>query len=308
MVPLEAKLGGNVTKIIKAKSNTEEHVYPKAVKPNLLGLMPEGVLRLGGWVNRKLLRKIGVQIMAISSPGILGTGDIVESKPAELPAVGIVGTSTLLQVLRLHWQNPYAFDLYRLLHLEDMVDLTRDVPGCIVECGTGSGNTLAMLALLSNAMGTKRQFWSYDSFEGLPKPTKEDVGSPGSLAREGGLKFGGIQQVLAKLRDIGLDEDTIKSDVKLVKGWFPDTLPSYDGPQIALLHADADLYESTMCILKNLWPKVAIGGVVVFDEYDNTTEWPGEKLAADEYFARNPNSVKLCRDRFSIRYHAIKLA
>lgn len=297
-----------MTKITNTKPNIEEPVYSKAIKPSLLSLMPKSALRLGGWVNRKLLSKIGVQIMPISSSGILGTGNIVQSKPAELPAVGVVGTSTLLQVLQLHWQNPYAFDLYRLLNLEDMVDLTRDVPGSIVECGTGSGNMLAMLFLLSKAMGTKRLFWSYDSFEGLPKPSKEDMNSPRSLASEGDLKFGGIQEVLGKLRDIGLDEDTIESDVKLVKGWFTDTLPSYDGPQIALLHADADLYESTMCILKNLWPKLAVGGVVVFDEYDNTTEWPGEKLAADEFFARNPDSVKLCRDRFSIRYYAIKLA
>ena len=75
-----------------------------------------------------------------------------------------------------------------------------------------------------------------------------------------------------------------------------------------MIHADADLYSSTKYLLEHLWPRLSVGGVVVFDEYDNTAEWPGEKLAADEYFAQlPPGSMRFNRDRFGLRFYAVKL-
>lgn len=230
-----------------------------------------------------------------------------ESDGVQSNAVGIVGTPTLMEIIKLHGSTPYYLDFYRLLHIEDVIMMTKDVPGSIVECGTGAGFTLAMFYLLSKAIGKKRQLWSYDSFKGLPEPRMEDLTSLRSLAKKSDLQFGGMQVVIDKLHAIGIGEDEIGRDVKLVGGWFKDTLPSYDGPPIAIVHADADLYDSTKCILENFWPKMMIGGVVIFDEYDNTTEWPGEKHATDEFFAKFPKNVKLCRDRFGIRYHAIKI-
>jgi hypothetical protein len=64
---------------------------------------------------------------------------------------------------------------------------------------------------------------------------------------------------------------------------FDATLPKYEG-RIALLHLDCDLYESYKTALTHLYEKVAPGGVVMFDEYDDS-RWPGAKIAIDEFFA-----------------------
>ena len=220
----------------------------------------------------------------------------------------IVGTETLMNIIKLYDNNPYYLDFYRLLNIEDVIMMTESVQGSIVECVTKAGFTLAIFYLLSRAMGLSRQLWSYDSFEGLPEPEIEDLTSQRSLAKKGDLNFGGMQVVLDKLNKVGIEEKEIGQNVQLVKGWFKDTLPLYNGPPIAIVHADADLYDSTKCILENLWPKMMIGGVIIFDEYDNTAEWPGEKRAADEFFNKIPEKVRLCRDRFCIRYNALKIA
>ena len=219
----------------------------------------------------------------------------------------MVEESILLRVSALFPNNPYSVVLYRLLYYQDIVNLTRDIPGSIVECGVGSGRTLAMLALLTKSINLQRKIWGYDSFEGLPKPSSEDLLSSRSIAEKGLLRFSeGVKGVLESLRIVGINEDTIRNDIKIVKGWFSDTLPTYDGPPIAILHLDADLYESTKCILEYLWSRVASGGVAMFDEYHQPELWPGEKVAVDEYFAQNARNVKVVRDRFSNWYYTIK--
>ncbi len=185
--------------------------------------------------------------------------------------------------------------------------MTRDVPGIIVEGGSGLGMSIAVFYILCKAAGIEREFWTYDSFEGLPEPSPEDLASAQSLAKKGDLNYGGMEVVLNKLAEAGVSKEEIGNSVKLVKGWFNETMPKYDGPEVAILHIDGDLYESTMTTLENFWPRLSVGGVVIFDEYDNVSEWPGEKQAADEFFARIPDSVELFRDRYGIRYNALKI-
>ena len=60
----------------------------------------------------------------------------------------------------------------------------------------------------------------------------------------------------------------------LLKGWFNETLP---GPieRVALLRADSDLYVSLHDTLEALYPRLAPGGFVVFDDlYVNRIHTP----------------------------------
>ena len=68
-----------------------------------------------------------------------------------------------------------------------------------------------------------------------------------------------------------------------VPGLYKDTLAAADTGTIALLHADADWYESTMNILDNLWSRMVPGGIVVFDDYNF---WSGCKQAVTEFLER----------------------
>ena len=61
------------------------------------------------------------------------------------------------------------------------------------------------------------------------------------------------------------------------------------GSRIALLYLDVDNYDGTLEILKNLYNKMAKGGVIVFDEY--ALKGHGESDAVDEFF--NEKKIKL---------------
>lgn len=79
------------------------------------------------------------------------------------------------------------------------------------------------------------------------------------------------------------------------------------GKGIALLHIDADLYQSYLEALNILYAKVQPGGVIVFDEYmDGITHvnFPGAKTAIDEFFADKPFNIQ--RDKHYGKYYIIK--
>ncbi len=189
---------------------------------------------------------------------------------------------------------------YRLLYFRRLFELVEYVEGAIVECGVGGGYSLAMFMVLSKS-NRRRHSFGFDSFDGLPIPTKEDLNNPKAVARRGALSSP-ESVVWNNLKNAGLDG---QDNITVIKGWFVDSLPTYEG-RIALLHLDADLYESTKYALENLWNKVVVGGVVALDEYQKADEWPGEKQAVDEYFALH-NGVLVCKDSICGRYYFIKI-
>lgn len=134
------------------------------------------------------------------------------------------------------------------------------------------------------------------------------MSSPTSIAK--GRMFSDVSEgaVMNNLRTVSFGQPDEESQVTLIKGWFSDTLPKYDG-SIALLHLDADLYDSTKCALDNLYPKVATGGVIAFDNYHEAHVWPGEKKAVDEYLSvhSEETKIRMYKDHIFNRFYAIKL-
>lgn len=80
-------------------------------------------------------------------------------------------------------------------------------------------------------------------------------------------------------------------EFRTIKGWFNETLRKFTPPEpIAVLRLDADWYDSTMCCLTHLFPHLADGGVVVFDDY---YQWDGCAKAVHEYVAKRPEPIRL---------------
>ena len=200
----------------------------------------------------------------------------------------------------------------RLFYFERMFQKIVSVPGEIVECGVGKAKSFQMLAILMNQYGRKEKLWGFDSYEGYPEPTKEDESPRKRVAGE--WNFLGDHLVVDVLRHAGI-QDELLSRVKLVKGFVEETLPKTKdqmGP-IALLHLDINLYSGYKACLENLFPKVAKGGVVLFDEYMNRNDLeacPGAKKAIDEYFAGLPavagKPYKIERDERYGKYFVVK--
>jgi hypothetical protein len=177
-----------------------------------------------------------------------------------------------------------------------------EIEGDIVECGIGWGKTFCILACLAKREGKDRLVWGFDSFEGFPNPTPEDA-SPRN-PRKGEWKVINMNDIYRILYEAGLDGDFIKSNIKIEKGFFEDSLKGVKIQKIALLHLDVDLYKSYKECLEHLFPKVSRGGIVLFDEYADTAKFPGAKKAIDEYFKNT--HYKLRKDTFSNKYYLIK--
>ena len=71
--------------------------------------------------------------------------------------------------------------------------------------------------------------------------------------------------------------------MRVVKGWFNETLPATpEIAAIALLRLDGDLYVSTYDALVHLYDKVSVGGYVYVDDYGS---FAGCRKAVDRFRA-----------------------
>ena len=61
--------------------------------------------------------------------------------------------------------------------------------------------------------------------------------------------------------------DLLDDQVRFLKGWFRDTLPSAPIEKLSVMRLDGDMYESTMDALVHLYPKLSVGGYVIIDDY-----------------------------------------
>jgi hypothetical protein len=168
----------------------------------------------------------------------------------------------------------------RLDNVQDCVEdlLARSVPGDLVETGVWRGGTTILMRAILKAHGnTDMTVWCADSFEGMPKPTTTDLKAQAeSDFSDRDYLAVTLDQVKANFERFGLLDD----QVKFLKGWFCDTLPTAPIERIALLRMDGDLYSSTMDALKYLYPKVSPGGYVIVDDYNS---WPACRQAVNEY-------------------------
>ena len=71
-----------------------------------------------------------------------------------------------------------------------------------------------------------------------------------------------------------------------------ETIPCVIPDAIALLRLDTDWYESTLHELTHLFPLLALGGIIILDDYG---WWSGSKKAADEYFQASKSNILLNR-------------
>ena len=174
--------------------------------------------------------------------------------------------------------------LKRINNLQACVEsILRDgVPGDLIETGVWRGGASIFMRGVLKAHGdTTRTVWVADSFEGLPKPRRgvwrDD--ERGALWRFGTLAVS-LEQVRANFERYGLLDD----QVRFLKGWFQDTLPSAPVERLALLRLDGDMYDSTMDALTPLYPKLSSGGYCIVDDYYSHS---GAREAVTEYRERN---------------------
>lgn len=166
-------------------------------------------------------------------------------------------------------------------------------PGDFVECGVWKGGSAMIIALTLLKMGVKdRKIYLYDTFEGMSKPTNEDIRIDNKTFADTDWEksqtethnewcFASIDEVR---KNILLTEYPDKNLI-FVKGKVEDTIPGTQSSEIALLRLDTDWYESTKHELIHLFPLLKNNGILIIDDYGH---WAGSKKAVDEFFDNIP--------------------
>jgi hypothetical protein len=190
-----------------------------------------------------------------------------------------------------HYVNSDAISMIPLARFDNIrnciEDILRDgIPGDLIETGVWRGGAAIFMRATLKAHGvTDRLVWAADSFEGLPAPDAERFPLEAKV-HAGPMIQKAYHNLAVSLEDVqrnfaayGLLDD----QVKFLKGWFKDTLPTAPIGVLALMRLDGDFYESTKDALA-LYDRLSIGGYVILDDYGEDS-WTYCRKAVDEFRA-----------------------
>jgi O-methyltransferase len=204
--------------------------------------------------------------------------------------------------------EPEFLALYELCREQTMTSIERmyalyratrylienQIPGDFAECGVWRGGSVMLIAHTLLRLGKRdRTLWLYDTFDGMPPPSVEDVQEMSGRSASEILAeheksaddpFWGVAPratVEENLRRTGYPIDRIR----FIEGDVMATIPSQAPSQISLLRLDTDWYASTRHVLEHLYPRMAEDGVLIVDDYGY---WRGARKATDEYLASLP--------------------
>lgn len=177
------------------------------------------------------------------------------------------------------------------------------IAGEVVECGVWKGGSMMVVAqTLLNLNDTTRHLYLFDTFDGMPQPTKEDVDLEG-IEAEKLLKINDkkVQDSIwcyAALEEVKKNLNTINypsEKIHYIQGKVEETIPENSPETIALLRLDTDWYESTRHELIHLFPRLSHGSVIIIDDYGH---WQGARKAVDEYL--KDNNIPLLLNRIDV--------
>ena len=189
----------------------------------------------------------------------------------------------------------------RFLYFYNLYKLTENIEGDIVECGVGKGISFLILSHIIKSEKSNKNIWGFDSFEGFPEPSEEDI-SPRSVKK--GQYSVSIDKINKMINYYLNDDVFIRSKITLVKGFFEKTLNETSPDKISLLNLDVDLYESYKICLEELYPRLSIGGIVTFDEYiRESIAYPGAMKAINDFF--KDKDVEFKKDNYFGKYYVV---
>lgn len=212
-------------------------------------------------------------------------------------------------------------------YFDFIIDHHEDMEGNICEAGVYRGRSLLATALLLKDLGSDKMVYGFDSFKGMPQPTREDhISAFSRLLGEGEISAHHMQQVkrLWEFRAVTLGErptlenisvyagtmrdprlETLRRKIKflrldnivLVEGTFEETMqdPYHHTRNCHAWMAalvDCDLYESYKSCLPPIWEALVPGGFIFLDEY-YSLKFPGARIATNEFFEDKEESPAL---------------
>ena len=170
------------------------------------------------------------------------------------------------------------------------------IPGDFIETGVWRGGTVIFMRGILKAYGDPpgHQVVVADSFQGLPVADSdqypEDAPFVHNPDTETAARAGALAPSLLAIPQTDVRRNfelygLLDERVEFLEGWFKDTLPTVRDRAWSVIRLDGDFYESTMDGLVNLYPKLAVGGFLIIDDYSI----PACKQAVADY--RNEHGI-----------------
>jgi hypothetical protein len=152
------------------------------------------------------------------------------------------------------WHGDVFWRAYLLCWAAEHV---KRLPGDFVECGVNKGGYSMTVMQYIDFANLPKQFYLLDTFNGLV----ERQIAPEERAH--GINLGDYtecyEEVVATFRHF--------SNVRLIRGMVPDTLPQVEAEQIAYLHLDMNVREPEIAAAEYFWDKLVSGAVILLDDY-----------------------------------------
>lgn len=205
-----------------------------------------------------------------------------------------------------YWHVFNTSNILNVAYWLEYFRMIQEVKGDIVECGIGRGRSLLTIMALESLFRTfpgyrPRKIFGLDSFEGFPEPSKEDVSPRNPKKGEWSASPNGeftysLENLNRIIRNAEIAPEIV-DDLTLMKGFFDQTAPNVAAKEIVILHLDGDLYRSVRDPLFILADRVAVGGVVVIDDFrlhnpDKKNEaFPGARRAVEEFMRDHDHFV-----------------
>lgn len=168
---------------------------------------------------------------------------------------------------------------------------THHIDGAFVECGVWKGGSSMLASENCRFHPTVlREFFLYDTFEGMSPPEEVDKNFKGEsadvlMSADSAAKESSNVWAIGAIDEVRMNMDTsgIASErLHVIQGDVEETIQHNTGPKdIAMLRLDTDWYRSTKHELTHLFHRIVPGGFLIIDDYGH---WAGCQKAVDEFF------------------------
>lgn len=173
--------------------------------------------------------------------------------------------------------------LWRLHTLAWAARNALSIPGDFVECGVWRGFCSAVVTTCLDFASVDKTLYLYDTFRGIPDEYNSENRSNAIYEHE---NRDDPHAILKRVRAIFEPYP----NVRIVPGVVPDTFEAACPERISLLHIDMNSAASEVAALEHLFDRVAVGGIIVFDDY-GWRAYAAQKTAEDAFMAQRGQHI-----------------
>lgn len=166
-----------------------------------------------------------------------------------------------------------------------LLDKCLSLEGDIIECGSDLFGSTILMANYSREKNVHKIIYGCDSFEGFARAELRRERERGlTKAPYTSFTLTSYEYVQKKIRKLGV-EDTVVP----IKGFFQDSLPEIKS-KFCFAFIDCDLGASITYCAEIIFPRLASGGFIVFDDYTNEA-FGGARPAIDSFVERRGEEI-----------------